>query len=55
MREKVNNDIVNMQFVLTNKQMIDDLIKALCLDKFVVFRDVLEMKLVLKHLLSVKD
>ena len=55
MREKVNNDIVNMQFVLTNKQIVDDFIKALCLDKFVVFRDVLEMKLVSEHSLSVKD
>ena len=55
MREKVNNDIVNMQFVLTNKQIIDDLIKALCLDKFVTFRDALKVKSVLEHSLSVKD
>ena len=44
-----------MQFVLTNKQIIDDLIKVLCLDKFVVFCDALEMKLVLEYSLSVKD
>ena len=55
MREKVNNDIVNMQFVLTDKQIIDDLIKALCLNKFVIFRDALRVKLVSEYSLSVKD
>ena len=55
MREKVNNDTVNMQFVLTDKQMIDDLIKALCLDKFVVFRDALGVKSASEYPLSVKD
>ena len=55
MREKVNNDIVNIQFVLTDKQIIDDLIKALCLDKFVIFRDALGVKLVSEYPLSVKD
>ena len=55
MREKVNNDIVNMQFVFTNKQIIDDLIKALCLDKFVAFRDALKVKSVSEYSLSVKD
>ena len=44
-----------MQFVSTDKQMIDGLIKALCLDKFVVFRDALEVKSVSEHPLSVKD
>ena len=44
-----------MQFVLTNKQIIDDLIKALCLDKFVIFRDALEVKLASEYSLSVKD
>ena len=54
-REKVNDDTVNMQFVPTNKQMTDGLIKALCLDKFVTFRDALEVKSAPEHPLSVKD
>ena len=44
-----------MQFVSTNKQMTDGLIKALCLDKFVAFRDALGVESVSEHPLSVKD
>ena len=54
-REKVNNDIVNIQFVPTDKQIVDGLIKALCLDKFVAFRDALGVESASEHSLSVKD
>ena len=54
-REKVNDGTVDMQFVPTNKQMADDLTKALCLDKFVAFRDALGVKSAPEHPLSVKD
>ena len=33
--------------------MIDDLIKVLCLDKFIIFRDVFEMKVISHHLFKV--
>ena len=54
-REKVNDGTVDMQFVPTNKQMADDLTKALCLDKFVAFRDALGVESAPEHPLSVKD
>ena len=31
--------------------MINDFIKILCFDKFVIFRDALEMKIILYHLI----
>ena len=46
MREKVNNNIINVQYVLINKQIIDNLIKILYLDKFVAFRDALKVKII---------
>ena len=44
---------MNVQYVLINKQMINDLIKILCFDKFIVFRDALKMKITLYHLFKI--
>ena len=46
MREKINDDIMNIEYVFINKSIIDDFIKILCFDKFVTFRDVFEMKII---------
>ena len=51
-REKVNDDTVNVQYVFTNKQMADGLIKALCLDKFIAFRDALGVEATPHHSLK---
>ena len=49
MREKVNDGIVDIRYVSTDKQLANGLIKALCLDKFVVFRDVLGVEAASQH------
>ena len=54
-REKVNNGTVDMRFVPTNKQMANGLTKALCLDKFVIFRDTLGVEAAPKHSQKSKD
>ena len=54
-REKVNDGTVDMQFVPTDKQMADGLTKALCLDKFVAFRDALGVEAAPEHPLKAKD
>ena len=35
---------MNVQYVLIDKQMINNFIKVLYLDKFITFRDVFKMK-----------
>lgn len=54
-REKVNDGTVDIQFVPTDKQMADGLTKALCLDKFVAFRDALGVESAPEHPLRAKD
>ena len=48
-REKVNDGIVDVQYVPIDKQMADGLTKALCLDKFVAFRDALGVEAAPHH------
>lgn len=48
-REKVNNSTMNIRYVPTDKQLADDLTKALCLDKFVAFRDALGVEAAPQH------
>lgn len=48
-REKVNDGTVDMRFVPTDKQMADGLTKALYLNKFVAFRDALEVEAAPEH------
>ena len=48
-REKVNDGTVDIQFTPTDKQMADGLTKALCLDKFVAFRDALGVEAAPEH------
>ena len=48
-REKVNDGTVDMRYVPTDKQMADGLTKALCLDKFVAFRDALGVEAAPTH------
>ena len=53
MREKINNNIVNVQYILINKQIINNFIKVLCFEKFVIFRDVLKMKIISHYLFKI--
>ena len=48
-REKVNNNIINIRFIFINKQIANELIKTLYLNKFIIFRDALEIKAVSKY------
>lgn len=41
---------MDIQFTPTDKQMADKLTKTLCLNKFVTFRDALEVEAALEHL-----
>ena len=54
-REKVNNNTINIRFVSINKQIANKLIKILYLNKFVVFRDILKIKVISKHSKKSKD
>ena len=38
------NDNVNLKYIFIDKQIIDDLIKALCRDKFELFRYLVDLK-----------
>ena len=53
MREKINNNIMNVQYIFINKQIIYNLIKTLYFDKFIIFRDALEMKTILYYLFKI--
>lgn len=48
-REKVNDGTVDIRYVPTDKQLADGLTKALCLDKFVAFRDALGVEAAPQH------
>ena len=44
-REKIADKIVTFEYTLTNKQITDELIKALTRDKFEVFREAIDLRL----------
>ena len=54
-REQINNNTINMQFVFIDKQITNNFIKTLYLDKFVIFRNVLKIKAASKHSMKIKD
>ena len=43
-RKKINDDIVNLIYTLTDEMIADDLIKALSRNKFEVFRTVIDLE-----------
>ena len=44
MRNQIANDNVNLKYISIDKQIIDDLIKALCRNKFEQFRHLIDLK-----------
>ena len=53
MQKKINDNIINIQFVFIVKQIINKFIKTLYFDKFVIFYNIFEMKTISKHFIKI--